>query len=83
MVRLRGVHAAGSGPYLLTQYSTTSQIVLERIRLLGRSRRSRRVVIRNIVAATQFINVQRGTHEVAIDLSAQQAQSLRTTTVSQ
>jgi peptide/nickel transport system substrate-binding protein len=35
------------------------------------------VVIRNMVAATQFINVQRGTHEVAIDLSAQHAQSLR------
>ncbi len=30
-----------------------------------------------MVAATQFINVQRGTHEVAIDLSAQHAQSLR------
>ena len=30
-----------------------------------------------MVAATQFINIQRGRHEVAIDLSAQQAQSLR------
>ncbi len=30
-----------------------------------------------MVSATQFINVQRGRHEVAIDLSAQQAQSLR------
>ena len=30
-----------------------------------------------MISATQFINVQRGTHEVAIDLSAQQAQSLR------
>ena len=36
-----------------------------------------RVVIRNMVAATQFINIQRGRHEVAIDLSAQQAQSLK------
>ena len=30
-----------------------------------------------MVAATQFINIQRGQHEVAIDLSAQQADSLK------
>ena len=44
------------------------------------SRRSSASSIRNMVAATQFINVQRGRHEVAIDLSAQQADSLRRTT---
>ncbi|MCI0633298.1 MAG: ABC transporter substrate-binding protein [Actinobacteria bacterium] len=69
---------AGSGPYLLRQYSTTSQIVLEQNpRYWGRKPAFERVVIRNMVAATQFINVQRGRHEVAIDLSAQHAQSLR------
>jgi peptide/nickel transport system substrate-binding protein len=69
---------AGSGPYLLRQYSTTSQIVLEQNpRFWGTKPAFERVVIRNMVAATQFINVQRGQHEVAIDLSAQQAQSLR------
>jgi peptide/nickel transport system substrate-binding protein len=69
---------AGSGPYLLRQYSTTGQIVLEQNpRFWGRKPAFERVVIRNMVAATQFINVQRGRHEVAIDLSAQQAQSLR------
>jgi peptide/nickel transport system substrate-binding protein len=69
---------AGSGPYLMRQYSTTSQIVLEQNpRYWGPKPAFERVVIRNMVAATQFINVQRGTHEVAIDLSAQQAQSLR------
>src|SRR5918996_4907361 len=69
---------AGSGPYLLRQYSTTSQIVLEQNpRYWGRRPAFERVVVRNMVAATQFINVQRGRHEVAIDLSAQQAQSLR------
>ncbi|MGH2996618.1 MAG: ABC transporter substrate-binding protein, partial [Gaiellaceae bacterium] len=69
---------AGSGPYLLRQYSTTSQIVLElNPRFWGRMPAFERVVIRNMVAPTQFINVQRGRHEVAIDLSAQQAQSLR------
>ena len=69
---------AGSGPYLLRQYSTTSQIILEQNpRYWGRKPAFERVVIRNMIAATQFVNVQRGTHEVAIDLSAQHAQSLR------
>jgi peptide/nickel transport system substrate-binding protein len=69
---------AGSGPYLLRQYSTTSQIILEQNpRYWGRKPAFERVVVRNMVAATQFINIQRGTREVAIDLSAQQAQSLR------
>jgi peptide/nickel transport system substrate-binding protein len=69
---------AGSGPFLLRQYSTTGQIVLEQNpRFWGRKPAFERVVIRNMVAATQFINVQRGRHEVAIDLSAQQAQALR------
>jgi peptide/nickel transport system substrate-binding protein len=69
---------AGSGPFVLRQYSTTSQIVLEQNpRFWGRKPAFERVVIRNMVAATQFINIQRGRHEVAIDLSAQQAQSLR------
>ena len=33
--------------------------------------------MRNMIAATQLINVQRGSHEVAIDLSSDQAQSLK------
>jgi peptide/nickel transport system substrate-binding protein len=71
----RGV---GSGPYVLRQYSTTSQIVLERnTRFWGPRPAFDRVVVRNMVAATQFINVQRGRYEVAIDLSAQQAAQLR------
>ena len=69
---------AGSGPYVLRQYSTTSQIVLEQNpRYWGRKPAFERIVLRNMVAATQFINIQRGRHEVAIDLSAQQAQALR------
>jgi peptide/nickel transport system substrate-binding protein len=69
---------AGSGPFVLRQYSTTSQIILEQNpRFWGRKPAFERVVIRNMVAATQFVNVQRGRHEVAIDLSAQQAGTLR------
>jgi peptide/nickel transport system substrate-binding protein len=69
---------AGSGPYVLRQYSTTSQIVLEpNPRYWGPKPAFERAVIRNMVSATQFINIQRGRHEVAIDLSAQQADSLK------
>ena len=35
------------------------------------------VVVRNMIAPTQLINIQRGKHEVAIDLSSDQAQSIR------
>ena len=35
------------------------------------------VVVRNMVATTQLLNVQRGSHEIAIDLSADQAQTLK------
>ena len=69
---------AGSGPYVLTEYSTTSRIVLDQnTSYWGRKPAFERVVVRNMVAATQFINIQRGQHEVAIDLSAQHAESLQ------
>ena len=69
----------GSGPYVLKQYSTTSQIVLTPSPDYwgaGKAAFSS-VVVRNMIAPTQLINVQRGKHEIAIDLSAQQAQSLK------
>jgi peptide/nickel transport system substrate-binding protein len=69
---------AGSGPYVLRSYSTTSQIVLApNPRYWGRSKAKwSSVVVRNQIAPTQLINIQRGSHEVAIDLSAAQAQSI-------
>jgi peptide/nickel transport system substrate-binding protein len=70
---------AGSGPYVLQQYSTTSQIVLapnERYWGANKPKWSS-VVVRNMIAPTQLINIQRGTHEVAIDLSADQAQRIK------
>jgi peptide/nickel transport system substrate-binding protein len=70
---------AGSGPYVLKQYSTTSQIVLTpNGRYWGPSKAAfTSVVIRNMIAPTQLINVQRGKHEVAIDLSSQQALTIK------
>jgi peptide/nickel transport system substrate-binding protein len=69
---------AGSGPYLLKQYSTTSQITLvPNPRYWGANKAAfGTVVIRNMIAPTQLINIQRGKHEVAIDLSSDQAQSI-------
>ena len=70
---------AGSGPYLLQRYSTTSQITLvPNPRYWGKRKAAfKTVVVRNMIAPTQLINIQRGTHEVAIDLSADQAQTIR------
>src|SRR6266487_3903059 len=74
-----GSRGAGSGPYLLQRYSITSQITLvPNPRYWGKRKAAfKTVVVRNMIAPTQLINIQRGKHEVAIDLSADQAQTIR------
>jgi peptide/nickel transport system substrate-binding protein len=74
-----GSRGAGSGPYLLQRYSTTSQITLVPNPRYWGSRKAafKTVVVRNMIAPTQLINIQRGKHEVAIDLSADQAQTIK------
>jgi peptide/nickel transport system substrate-binding protein len=69
----------GSGPYLLDRYSTTSQITLvPNPRYWGPNRaKFKTVVVRNMIAPTQLINIQRGKHEVAIDLSSDQALTIK------
>jgi peptide/nickel transport system substrate-binding protein len=70
---------AGSGPYILKSYSTTSQISLAPNTKYWGTRKPAfgTVVVRNMIAPTQLINVQRGSHEIAIDLSADQANTLK------
>jgi peptide/nickel transport system substrate-binding protein len=70
---------AGSGPYTLKDYSTTSQITLvPNAKYWGAKKPGfGTVVVRNMLAPTQLLNVQRGSHEVAIDLSSDQAQTLK------
>jgi peptide/nickel transport system substrate-binding protein len=70
---------AGSGPYLLQRYSTTSQITLvPNSRYWGPHKaKFKTVVVRNMIAPTQLINIQRGKHEIAIDLSSDQAATIR------
>src|SRR5207244_5966586 len=70
---------AGSGPYLLKTYSTTSELTLVPNTHYWGARKAAfsTVVVRNMIAPTQLINIQRGKHEIAIDLSADQAQSIK------
>jgi peptide/nickel transport system substrate-binding protein len=70
---------AGSGPYTLSAYSTTSQITLVPSTNYWGSAKSKwaNVVVRNMIAPTQLLNVARGSHEIAIDLSSDQAQTLK------
>src|SRR5260370_5478706 len=70
---------AGSGPYTLKDYSTTSQITLVPNKKYWGAKKPgfSTVVVRNMLAPTQLLNVQRGSHEVAIDLSSDQATSLK------
>src|SRR5581483_8596068 len=70
---------AGSGPFTLSAYSTTSQITLVPNTNYWGAKKSpwSSIVVRNMIAATQQLNVARGSHEIALDLSADQAQSLQ------
>jgi peptide/nickel transport system substrate-binding protein len=70
---------AGSGPYELQSYSPTSQVGLRANPKYWRARRPAfgRVAIRNMAASAQLLNIQRGPHQIALDLSADQAQTLK------
>jgi peptide/nickel transport system substrate-binding protein len=70
---------AGSGPYTLSAYSTTSQITLVPSTNYWGAKKPQwtSVVVRNMVAPTQLLNVARDSHEIALDLSADQAQTLK------
>lgn len=70
-------NSAGSGPYVLESYATDNQIVMARNEnYWGPAPEFDRIVIRNMPAATQLLNVQRGVNEVALDLSPAQSASL-------
>ncbi|MFT4010714.1 MAG: ABC transporter substrate-binding protein [Nocardioidaceae bacterium] len=70
-------NSAGSGPYLLESYSADDSITLVRNdNYWGTAPKFDKVVIRNMPAATQLLNIQRGTDEIALDLSATQSETL-------
>jgi peptide/nickel transport system substrate-binding protein len=70
-------HSAGSGPYILSSLDLASQVVLTaNPKYDGGKPAYSRVVIRNVEGATQKINVQGGSADVALDLSGTQAAGL-------
>jgi peptide/nickel transport system substrate-binding protein len=70
-------HSAGSGPYVLDSLNLSSQVVLTTNKNYdGDKPAYSRVVIQNVEGATQKINVQGGSADVALDLSGTQAQDL-------
>jgi peptide/nickel transport system substrate-binding protein len=70
--------SAGSGPYLLKSFNTTSRVELTaNPRYTGRRKaRFPSVVMRNVQAPAQLLSIQRGTNEISLDLSPDQARPL-------
>ncbi len=70
--------SAGSGPYILKSFNTTSRVELtENPRNWGHRKPGfAKVVMRNILAPAQLLSVQRGTNEISLDLSPDQAKPL-------
>jgi peptide/nickel transport system substrate-binding protein len=74
---LNSGNSVGSGPYTLQSFSITDQVVLkENANYWGEKPAFNTVVLRNMPAATQALNVQKGQFEVAFNLDATQAQDL-------
>ncbi|MFF7953284.1 ABC transporter substrate-binding protein [Streptomyces griseorubiginosus] len=71
-------HSAGSGPYTLTSFNTNTQVVLEKNPKYTGSAKATydKIVIRNVQAPTQKLNVQRGDSQIALDLTGDQVQGL-------
>ena len=67
----------GSGPYTLTSYSTTTQVVLTaNPNYWGPKPKYGKIVIRNVQANVQKLDVLKGESQIAVDLSPAQAQGM-------
>src|SRR5882724_174016 len=67
----------GSGPYTLTSYSTTTEVDLTaNPRYWGPKPRYAKIVIRNVQANVQKLDVLKGESQIAVDLSPTQAQGM-------
>src|SRR5579864_1539314 len=67
----------GSGPYTLSSFSTTSQVTLKaNPNYWGTKPKYAEVVIRNVQASVQKLDVLRGESQIAVDLSPTQAQGM-------
>src|SRR5258707_1893464 len=67
----------GSGPYTLTSYSNTSQVVLTaNPKYWGPKPKYGKIVIRNVQANVQKLDVLKGESQISVDLSPAQAQGM-------
>ena len=67
----------GSGPYTLTSYSTTTQVVLTaNPNYWGPKPKYHEIVIRNVQANVQKLDVLKDESQIAVDLSPAQAQGM-------
>jgi peptide/nickel transport system substrate-binding protein len=72
-----GPNAAGSGPYMITSVDATSQIVLKaNPHYWGAKPVYNEIVIRNVPAATQRLDIQDGQAQVALNINENDASSL-------
>jgi peptide/nickel transport system substrate-binding protein len=69
---------AGSGPYELESYNPDSQVTLRANTAYWGTKKSgfQTVVIRNMAAPEQSLSIRRGGHQIAIDLSSDDASGL-------
>ncbi|MEV4223058.1 ABC transporter substrate-binding protein [Nonomuraea sp. NPDC049725] len=73
-------NSAGSGPYQIESFNVSSQVVLKaNPKYYGAKPAYDKVVIRNVEAATQKLNVQRGDSQIALNLSGDQVTNMPAT----
>ncbi len=67
----------GSGPYTLTSFSLTTEVVLTaNPHYWGPKPRYSKIIIRNVQASVQKLDVLKGESQIAVDLSPAQAQGM-------
>lgn len=67
----------GSGPYVLSSFSNTTQVVLTaNPKYWGTKPHYSKIVVRNVAANVQKLNVLKGESQIALDLSPAQAKGI-------
>ncbi len=70
----------GAGPYVLDSYSTTTQVVMTaNPKYWGTKPKYEKIIVRNVQANVQKLNVLKGQSQIAVDLSPAQAEGLGST----
>ena len=70
----------GAGPYVLDSYSTTTQVVMTaNPKYWGTKPKYEKIIVRNVQANVQKLNVLKGQSQIAVDLSPAQAEGLDST----